>query len=277
MTGHKSAAIQEQEILKGTLKHFGMNPELVVTAASSPGQTQSGAEGISSNWYLEVYEKVMAVMPAAYTKVYQSKTSPTEAEWAVLTANEIAEVDAADPEAERRDKALIQHPQGFGWISNTFASNYHTLVAAPMTHTVGFAVPSQEALDVIAALGPIIEVGAGTGYWAALLQHAGADIIAYDEQPPSLSSVGTEIGNRFFCRQYTEVLQADSVELFQQTKKSEHSHRALMMIFPENPAHVAVGAYESWDAHCVEAYHLAGGRTVVYVGDRPEKTLQGGL
>ena len=44
-----------------------------------------------------------------------------------------------------------------------------------------------QALDAIAALGPIIEVGAGTGYWAALLQHRGAtpgpsDFVAFDPQ-----------------------------------------------------------------------------------------------
>ena len=49
-----------------------------------------------------------------------------------------------------------------------------------------------------------------------------------------------------------------------------------MMIFPENPQHVEDGAYDSWDARCVEAYHVTGGHTVIYVGDREEKTLKGG-
>ena len=236
------------------------------------------AGSCESNWYLDVHEKVMALIPDAYIKVYSSADAPSEAEWAVLTANELAEPGSTDPETERRAAALFPHPLGYGWISKTFASNFHTLLGHPMTHTAGFAVPNQAAIDIISALGPIIEVGAGTGYWAALLRHAGVDIVAFDEHPPALSSVGMAIGNRFFNRQFSEVLQADSVSLFQQSSVPvrEHTHRALLMIFPENPIHVADGEYESWDARCVEAYHAAGGQTVIYVGDRPETTLAGG-
>ena len=35
----------------------------------------------------------------------------------------------------------------------------------------------------------MIEVGAGTGYWASLLQARGVNITAYDLQPPSAVSV----------------------------------------------------------------------------------------
>lgn len=44
----------------------------------------------------------------------------------------------------------------------------------------GFAIPCAEALDAIADLSPLVEVGAGTGYWSALLEKRGADIIATD-------------------------------------------------------------------------------------------------
>src|SRR5262245_34518575 len=47
----------------------------------------------------------------------------------------------------------------------------------------GFAVPNAEAIAAIAALSPIVEIGAGTGYWAWMLRNAGVDVIAYDKQP----------------------------------------------------------------------------------------------
>lgn len=47
-----------------------------------------------------------------------------------------------------------------------------------------WAVPSPEALDVLAAHGRIVEMGAGTGYWAGLLAAMGVDIVAYDKDPP---------------------------------------------------------------------------------------------
>lgn len=45
-----------------------------------------------------------------------------------------------------------------------------------------YAVPSAEALDVIAqeSGGRVVEVGAGTGYWAWLLSRRGVDVVAVD-------------------------------------------------------------------------------------------------
>lgn len=46
----------------------------------------------------------------------------------------------------------------------------------------GFSIPCGEAVEVLRALAPIVEVGAGTGYWSALLRAAGHDAIATDAQ-----------------------------------------------------------------------------------------------
>ena len=46
-----------------------------------------------------------------------------------------------------------------------------------------WALPSLEALRTIAAEGPIVEMGAGGGYWAYLLRQLGVDIIAFDRSP----------------------------------------------------------------------------------------------
>jgi hypothetical protein len=43
-----------------------------------------------------------------------------------------------------------------------------------------WAVPNDAALQALLALGPLVELGAGTGYWAWLLSCMGADIVAYD-------------------------------------------------------------------------------------------------
>jgi hypothetical protein len=48
----------------------------------------------------------------------------------------------------------------------------------------GFAVPTDQALVSIAAHSPIIEIGAGHGYWAYLLKERfGADVRAFDPHP----------------------------------------------------------------------------------------------
>ena len=53
-----------------------------------------------------------------------------------------------------------------------------------LTASYAWAVPTPEAIEAIAKLSPIVEVGAGTGYWAWLLREAGAEVHAFDIAPP---------------------------------------------------------------------------------------------
>lgn len=46
-----------------------------------------------------------------------------------------------------------------------------------------WAVPSREAIAALVECSPLVEIGAGTGYWAWLLRQAGADVLAYDRNP----------------------------------------------------------------------------------------------
>jgi hypothetical protein len=43
-----------------------------------------------------------------------------------------------------------------------------------------WAVPNEEAIRRIASFSPIIEIGAGSGYWSRMLNQAGAKITAFD-------------------------------------------------------------------------------------------------
>lgn len=44
-----------------------------------------------------------------------------------------------------------------------------------------WAIPTDEAIEMIANLSPIIELGAGTGYWASLIEDAGGEIACFDD------------------------------------------------------------------------------------------------
>ena len=48
-----------------------------------------------------------------------------------------------------------------------------------------FAIPDETSLSIISEYSPILEIGAGTGYWGYLLQNRGVDIICYDHKDPS--------------------------------------------------------------------------------------------
>jgi hypothetical protein len=47
----------------------------------------------------------------------------------------------------------------------------------------GFSIPCAEAIAALRGLAPIVEIGAGSGYWTALLNAAGHDAIATDVEP----------------------------------------------------------------------------------------------
>jgi len=47
-----------------------------------------------------------------------------------------------------------------------------------------YGIPDKVALKIISRYSPLVEIGAGNGYWAYLLSKVGADILAYDLFPP---------------------------------------------------------------------------------------------
>lgn len=51
----------------------------------------------------------------------------------------------------------------------------------PAIDKYSFAVPTATAIYDIAQRGPVVEMGAGLGYWAWMIKQAGGDVIAYDD------------------------------------------------------------------------------------------------
>ena len=92
----------------------------------------------------------------------------------------------ADPNIVRRGLLAARHDRGY-WSDGPL--NIH----APMwtqRHILqanyAWAIPTQEAVDAIAewcAPAGVVEIGAGAGYWAWMLQQAGVDVVAYDIEP----------------------------------------------------------------------------------------------
>ena len=98
-------------------------------------------------------------------------------------------------------------------------SNLGVTACHALQHIFSFSVPTTEALDVVASLNSggssgessgnsqggatkIVEVGAGTAYWAMLLQDRGCEVVAYDIAPAS--TIGA--GNAFHAGTWTSVL-----------------------------------------------------------------------
>ncbi|HSR26748.1 MAG TPA: hypothetical protein VLW53_24580 [Candidatus Eisenbacteria bacterium] len=108
-------------------------------------------------------------------------------------------------------------------------------------------------LDVVCRYSPLVELGAGTGYWAYLLGLMGADIVAYDQAPP-----GGPRENRYHldARPWTEVFPGDATVL------AVHRDRALFVCWP--PVFSAL-----W-----EVVRFYAGDVVIYVGDWGHRTAR---
>jgi hypothetical protein len=70
----------------------------------------------------------------------------------------------------------------------------------------GFSIPCKEAVSALTKLSPLVEIGAGTGYWTSLLSAAGADILATDAQ-----TSGRQASYGFTCASSAETLNLDAV------------------------------------------------------------------
>ena len=116
-----------------------------------------------------------------------------------------------------------------------------------------WAVPNTRALDVLAAYAPLVECGAGMGYWAALLRARGVDIAAYDAAPPGRASK-----NAFHRRgrePWTDVLRASSIAAVRR-----HRDRTLVLCWPpygdDGASYSVLRAYR--------------GETFLYIGEPDE-------
>src|SRR5262245_6529538 len=116
-----------------------------------------------------------------------------------------------------------------------------------------WAIPTDEALEVLVAHAPLVECGAGMGYWTALAQARGVDVVAYDLIPP-----GGRAKNEFHARghpPWTRILRGASVAALRQ-----HPDRVLFLCWPPYADDTASYAV-------LRAYR---GDAVVYVGEPGE-------
>ena len=110
-----------------------------------------------------------------------------------------------------------------------------------------WAVPNEEALEVLREHSPIVEIGAGRGYWARLAASAGADVLAFDPDPPE--TAGTNRWHRQPGTFYRVARGGAEVA-------AHHPDRALFLCWPPWGTDVASRALRAYT-----------GETVIYVGD----------
>lgn len=129
-----------------------------------------------------------------------------------------------------------------------------------------WAIPDDPAVALLSRHSPLLECGAGTGYWAALLAARGADVLASDRSPPgravregrpSMPAGAPANGASPFHqtrRPWTEVAPADAVSAVR-----AHPGRVLFLCWPpfddDSASYAPLRAYR--------------GNVLLYVGDVP--------
>ena len=106
------------------------------------------------------------------------------------------------------------------------------------TKYYAWGIPDERVLKEIAKHSPIVEIGAGTGYWANQLKRHGVDIVAFDSQVEKK-------GPRWF-----KVKRGDT------TAVNSHQDRTLFLCWPPYKTSMAYQSLKNYK-----------GSTVIYVGE----------
>jgi hypothetical protein len=135
-----------------------------------------------------------------------------------------------------------------GFTAET-ASPHLRLARKAFIREWGFSIPCAEAVDALRQLGPLVEVGAGTGYWSALLRNAGLDVIATDIQADG------DIGYGFRPARHAPVEALGAVEAVER-----YPTRSVLCSWPTEGAAWALDAARS----------VAPGLCFALIGDKPD-------
>ena len=116
----------------------------------------------------------------------------------------------------------------------TVTRDYLTQVFACAICSPGTLAWLVDALDGT----PVVEMGAGTGYWAWLLTQAGVDVVAYDREPrdgPHRVDLSPDLS-----RGYVPVRRGGPRDV------AGHADRALLLVWPPHRAPMAAGALDAF-------------------------------
>ena len=319
---------QEQTIVRMVMEHVGMDPNLVERVEEKddgkssknnngnkqhPTQQQQPSLLLSYNWFQELHLRIQQLPPSnAFWKVYFTKPSSRDFRDVILIDNyaqEKAAVDGTLLLQELRRWAFVPHRHR-GMVP-ALSVSFSSQILQPLQRYVAYATPSNALLEELTRTTqpylPIVEMGAGNGYWSAALQqqyyslqqeqYAEAEfeeekILAFDIEPSSSNNMFT-----YGKQPFTKVHKGSCRSIFQNTTTTVSHHRdwsryTLLMVWPNNPDasdnpqyhHTrndnhktnnnddddadAVTFPKIWDAECLELYLGLGGSTVIYVGER---------
>jgi hypothetical protein len=213
----------------------------------------------AGNEYLELVESKMPALQQAYQEML-AKRNVKIAEWKAhrfaLAEYPLIQMPGA-PEGVLAP--MLNHVNVFEYHDHLKAAQslrqeadnmeWEFIIANVVSFTKDYswAIPNDAAIESIQKYRKIIEIGAGTGYWAMLLSKQDVDMVAYDDgswsQKPEFQ----------FNKQWFDVQTGD------ETRILEHPDRTLMLCWPPRNNEVAS-----------KALNLYTGQVLIYIGEPRE-------
>lgn len=245
---------QERRACEAVLRHFGVEDVPSAADAESAAAT-SALPPLERNPLAEVWRALDATAPRLVRAWWAAEAELGDADAGLCSS-------LSGAMASRGARLLAPSPNGLGFVC-PIQRVLQQGVLSPVQHAFASAVPSDEALGAIAQLGvPVVELGAGTGYWGALLAARGVDVVLYDREPPSARAGN----NNFFHRAFARVRRGD------ERAAAAHPERALLLVWPfsleEMSKDLREGrAFAPWDKAALDAYK---GELVLHVGSITE-------
>lgn len=207
----------------------------------------AGADG-DGNPLLAIHAWASARTPRVLTRVYAeggAAPSGDDATLLSLCALLTSPDGAGDASAPALVPAPDRDPSSGALSSPLFWDGLHAPILSRLDLYYSRAVPTAAALDAAKGAGPLVELRAGSGYWAALLAARGADIVAYEASPRRTATHAP--------------VAAGGVDVL-----ARHRDRALLVVcavYGDDDERGDGG--EPWDAAALRAY---AGDTLVHVG-----------
>jgi len=106
-----------------------------------------------------------------------------------------------------------------------------------------WAIPNVAAIETLCYHEPVLEVGAGTGYWAWCVEQLDGESVATEPEPPTVDP-------------YTDLIAYDALAAIETVREYEPEEYTLYCCWPDHQA--------EWPADALDEYE---GATFIYVGE----------
>ncbi|KAL3759394.1 hypothetical protein ACHAWU_000693 [Discostella pseudostelligera] len=264
------AALLDESLKQTLLKSWGLEERL--SALNLDSDTGSVSNPLLTLWQSRFMETTRHVWCTQYSAAKSS-----------IALNEASEVKISSNHSE--DTQLILHQ------ANSLSlelSQWRDSIRDYPAHFYAYATPTTEALNSIShclkssGIDQVLEAGAGTGYWSALLRRhlkgctkdndeenvrtMHAQVIPYDVAPPSSDVNGDGSCNAAMSNEYhghvpafMQILEAASFERALSSTSKSSAKTALLLCYPPPGSDMAQKA--------LLAHMSNGGHTVIYVGE----------